>query len=173
MTAYTLDALVADIRRTLHDNPGDDGPAKICPFVERALADKSFIAEHFGPDKPGPRHVIYEDPDLGFCVCVHVYPTAKNGEPHDHGPSWAIYGQAEGITEMTHWRIVEQAQGANPILVEHTDTLTLNQGMAHFYPVGAVHAPNRAGPVKLLRIEGTNLDGIRRSNIQPVATPVP
>jgi hypothetical protein len=25
------------------------------------------------------------------------------GGPHDHGNSWAIYGQALGWTEMTEW----------------------------------------------------------------------
>lgn len=165
--AYTLENLVADIGLTLRDNPGDDGPGGACQFVEKALTDARFLETHFGPDKPGPRHIIHEDPELGFCVCVHVYPEAKNGAPHDHGPSWAIYGQAEGITEMTHWKPTESTQADGPIRVRQFETLTMKEGMAHFYKVGDVHAPERSGPVKLLRIEGANLDNIVRSDIVP------
>lgn len=168
---YTLDNLVTDIRRTLKNSPDNGGSRDICPFVEQALGDETFISTHFGPDKSGPRHIIHEDPELGFCVCVHVYHDAKDGEPHDHGSSWAIYGQAEGVTTMTHWRIVEPAVGDNAALVEQVETLVMEPGMSHFYAVGDVHAPYRDGKVKLLRIEGANLDNITRSNIKPVEAP--
>ncbi len=34
------------------------------------------------------------------------------------------------------------------------------------YDVGAVHSPQRAGPTKLVRVEGKNLDHVQRSNIK-------
>lgn len=165
---YTLENLAADIHQTLKNTPDNAGSSALCPFVEKALNDDGFITTHFGPDKTGPRHIIYEDPDFGFCVCVHVYHDAKNGEPHDHGSSWAIYGQAEGVTTMTHWRTVEPAVGDKAATVEQVDTLVMEKGMAHFYAVGDVHAPNRTCKVMLLRIEGANLDNITRTNILPV-----
>ena len=60
--------------------------------------------------------MLYEDPELGFCICGHVYETPAHGQPphHDpswHGPSWAIYGLAVGDTEMTGWRIVKKGDG--------------------------------------------------------------
>ena len=168
---YTLENLVADFRHTLENTPGNAGSDALCPFVEKALTDEEFVATHFGPDKPGPRHIIYEDPDYGFCVCVHVYNGAKNGAPHDHGPSWAIYGQAEGVTTMTHWGVVEPGSGDKATLVEQVDTLVMEPGMSHFYAVGDIHAPYRDDSVKLLRIEGANLDHITRSHIKPVNAP--
>ena len=165
---YTLENLAGDIRRTLKDSPGNEGSSDICKFVEKALGDENFISTHFGTDKTGPRHIIFEDPDFGFCICVHIYHDAQDGKPHDHGSSWAIYGQAEGVTEMTHWRIVKPAEGDSSALVEQVETLVMEPGMAHFYKVGDIHAPNRAGKVALLRIEGANLDNITRSKIQPV-----
>jgi len=168
---YTLENLVGDIRQTLKDSTDGQGSSDICQYVERALGDEAFIATHFGADKTRPRHIIHEDPDFGFCVCVHISHDAKNGDPHDHGPSWAVYGQAEGVTEMTHWRIVEPAVDDKAALVEQVETLVMKPGMAHFYQVGDVHAPNRSGKSLLLRIEGANLDNIKRSKIKPVATP--
>jgi len=169
--AYTLENLVSDIRLTLKSTPGNAGSSALCPFVEQALGDESFISTHFGADKTGPRHIIHEDEELGFCVCVHIYNDAKCGAPHDHGPSWALYGQALGVTEMTHWRIVEPAAGEQPALVEQVETVVLEPGMSHFYQVGDVHAPNRSGKIMLLRIEGANLDNIKRTSIKPVAAP--
>ena len=43
----------------------------------------------------------------GFCICGHVYANEAIGFPHDHGSSWAVYGQASGETEMTDWEILK------------------------------------------------------------------
>jgi hypothetical protein len=44
----------------------------------------------------------------------------------------------------------------------------MKPGDAHFYDVGDVHSPRRESPVKLVRIEGANLDHVKRSNIKAV-----
>ncbi len=166
--AYELEQLAADIRAALRAEPGVAGRRAACRFVERALRDDAFVAAHLPDRAPGaePREVLYEDPDLGFCICGHVYGDAAHGEPNDHGPAWAIYGQARGRTEMTDWRIVEAGAGDQPARVEPVETYALEPGQARLYDVGAVHSPQRAQPTKLIRIEGQNLDHIQRSNIE-------
>jgi hypothetical protein len=67
---------------------------------------------------------------------------------------------------MTDWRIVKPAEGEAPALVEPVKTYLMNPGDAHLYDVGAVHSPKREAPVKLIRIEGKNLDKVKRSNIK-------
>jgi hypothetical protein len=165
---YTLNQLAADIRETLKADAGPAGRAKVNVFVQRALTDPAFIAAELGERAPGanPRQVLYEDPELGFCICGHVYDGPAHGTPHDHGSSWAIYGQATGVTEMTDWRIVEVGKGEAPSLVEPVRTYRMQPGDAHLYDVGAVHSPKRDAAVKLIRIEGKNLDRVRRSNIK-------
>jgi hypothetical protein len=166
--AYTLTQLAADIRETLKADSGPAGKKRVCALVSRSLTDPTFIASHLRERAPGanPREVLYEDPELGFCICGHVYGGSANGAPHDHGSSWAIYGQATGVTEMTDWRIVKPAQGDAPALVEPVKTYLMHPGDAHLYDVGAVHSPKREAPVKLIRIEGQNLDRVKRSNIK-------
>jgi len=110
--------------------------------------------------------VLYEDRETGFCVCGHVYEKPAHGEPHDHGSSWAIYGLAEGDTEMTDWKIVRKGDGTNPTLVEPERKYVLRPGDAHFYDVHVIHSPKRDTVTKLVRIEGSNLDRIKRSNIK-------
>lgn len=164
----TLEQLARDIRETLTADPGASGKQKICQRLTKALLDEKFIAEQLPARAPGgsPREVLYEDPDLGFCICGHVYDSAAKGSPHDHGSSWAIYGQAVGKTEMTEWKIVEKGDGEKPSLVVPERKYTMAPGDAQFYDVGVVHSPMRDKPVKLIRIEGANLDKVKRSNIK-------
>lgn len=166
--AYTLTQLAADIRETLKADASPAGKQKVCELVSRSLTDKAFIATHLKERAPGanPREVLYEDPELGFCICGHVYNGPAIGSPHDHGSSWAIYGQATGTTEMTDWKIVKKGAGTEPSLVEPVKTYTMKPGDAHYYDVGAVHSPKREAPVKLIRVEGKNLDHVKRSNIK-------
>ena len=165
---YSLTQLAADIRETLKADTGPAAKSKVCGYVSKALGDKAFVATHLKDRAAGanPREVLYEDPQLGFCICGHVYNGPAHGSPHDHGSSWAIYGQATGVTEMTDWRIVEKGSGDKPSLVEPVKTYAMNPGDAHLYDVGAVHSPDRKAPVKLVRIEGANLDHVKRSNIK-------
>jgi hypothetical protein len=163
----TLDHLARDIKDIIKANPSGAGP-KICDRLSTTLRDEAFVAEHLPARAPGanPREVLYEDPELGFCICGHVYDSPAKGSPHDHGPAWAVYGQAVGQTEMTEWKIVEKGEADNPSLVVPEKTYMMVPGDAVFYDVGVVHSPNREKPVKLIRIEGANLDTIKRSRIK-------
>ncbi len=164
--AITLEQLSADIRAALKADSGPAGKQTICALVSKVLRDEDFIAKHLKAEDCKPRKVLYEDPELGFCVCGHVYEKPAHGAPHDHGSSWAIYGLAVGDTEMTDWRIVQKGDGTTPSLVEPEVSYVMKPGDAHFYDVGVVHSPKRDGLTKLVRIEGANLDRIKRSNIK-------
>ena len=162
----TLEKLAIDIRAALKADPGASGKQAICLLVEKVLHDQAFIAAHLTAEQCKPRKVLYEDPELGFCICGHVYEKPAHGQPHDHGPSWAIYGLAVGDTEMTDWRVVQKGEGAAPTLVSPEKSYVMRPRDAHFYDVGVVHSPKRDGLTKLVRIEGENLDNIKRSNIK-------
>jgi hypothetical protein len=165
---YTLSRMAEDIRAELSARPARACADALCTIVGRALNDQAFVDRHLPDRAPGEnaREVLFEDPELGFCICGHVYQGAAATGPHDHGSSWAIYGQADGVTEMTDWRIVQRGEGESPSLVEPVRTYKLGRGDAHFYDVGDVHSPRRAAPTRLIRVEGANLDRVRRSNIQ-------
>jgi hypothetical protein len=165
---YTLEQFAADIRDALKADQTPAAKRKVCQYVVRSLNDPVFLATHLKDRAPNanPREILYEDRELGFCICGHVYDGPAIGSPHDHGASWAIYGQAAGITEMTDWKIVQKGDAGKPSLVEPVRTYVMNPGDAHFYDVADVHSPRRDAPVKLIRIEGRNLDHVKRSNIK-------
>ena len=91
----SLEQFAAECRTILTSEPGPSGRRKICMRLEELLRDPAFVSQNLNEKTP-ERQVLYEDPALGFCVLAHSYKAAKDSPPHDHGPSWAIYGQAKG-----------------------------------------------------------------------------
>ena len=87
--AYTLEQLASDIRGALKKDPTPAGKDAVAKLVSKALVDQDFIAKHLTAEQCKPRKVLYEDPELGFCICGHVHEGAAIGQPHDHGGSWA------------------------------------------------------------------------------------
>ena len=164
--AYTLEQFASECHDALKADPGQGGREKVLACVKRAIADPGFVAKHLPDGMEKERNVIYEDAELGFVICAHSYQGAKKGSPHDHGPTWAIYGQALGETEMTEWKIVEPGGGDKPVKVVLDKTYHMKPGDAHLYPEGAVHAPMRDGPTRLIRIEGQNTERVARSKVE-------
>lgn len=167
--AYTLEQFAADCRAALKADPGPAGREKVREYVSKALKDDELRAKYLHDGVEQERTVIYEDPELGFCICAHVYNDAKQGSPHDHGPTWAIYGQAEGETSMTDWKIVSPPEGDKPAKVKLDRTYSLKPGDAHVYNEGDVHAPYRDGPTRLIRIEGVDTMNVKRTKIEIAA----
>ena len=44
----------------------------------------------------------------------------------------------------------------------------MKRGDAYMYDVGQFHSPHRSGPTKLIRIEGQNLDFVKRDRYEAV-----
>src|SRR5438445_5963754 len=132
----------------------------LCIVLEVVLNDEAVAATLV--DEVPERKILYEDPKLGFCILAHVYNGKKESNPHDHGPSWAIYGQARGETVMSDWALVEKATPDKPGKVRLVTSYTLKPGMAHVYNEGDLHSPRREGATRLIRIEGTNMDKVKR-----------
>lgn len=166
---YTLAQFAADCRAALLKDPGPAGREQVRQYTERACADADFVAAHLGPNETSDRKTLYEDPDLHFCILAHVYKGAKNSAPHDHGPSWAIYGQAVGVTEMTDWRLLDKPKDGCPGKVAKVRSYTLTPGMAHHYGEGVLHSPRRDTDTRLIRIEGIDLTKIKRDKFEVAA----
>jgi len=164
---FTLDQFASECRRILKADPGPGGRGKVRDLVKEILKDEKFIANYVNDSTPD-RQVLYEDPELGFCICAHMNRGAKEANPHDHGSSWAIYGQAMGDSEMTDWEILEPAAEGKPGKVRRARVYTLKPGMAHLYNEGDVHSPKRVAATGLIRIEGRNTQKMKRLAYQAV-----
>lgn len=162
---HTLEQFAARCHDILKAEPGPAGRDKVCALLRGVLTDQQFVARHFDDQTPD-RKILYEDPELGFCILTHYYKGAKESPPHDHGPSWAIYGQVRGETEMSDYELLEPASEAKPGKVRKTRTYKLTPGVAHVYNEGDLHSPTRTSSTHLIRIEGVNMEKVRRLKYQ-------
>ena len=166
--AQSLERFAADCREILRADPGVDGIEKVRQLLQEVLVDEEFIERYLGRDTDSERDVLYEDPELGFCIVAHVDKEPSTGTPHDHGDSWAIYGQAKGVTRMTEWRVVERPKGDGLGKAEAVRSFDQEPGTASVWHVGALHSPSHEGESRLIRIEGRNLDLVKRDRYEPV-----
>ncbi len=160
--SYTLDAFCRDCHAALKADTGPGGRESVRRHLEHLLAEKDFLAEHVLSAAPG-RHTLYEDPELGFCVLAHVNPTAGKSPPHDHGASWAVYGQATLHTDMTEWRRTAGGEGAaGAASLEVARRYRLEPGHAGLYDIRAIHAIDYPAGARFVRVTGTDLEVVPR-----------
>ena len=157
----TLDKFAADCHAALKSQLGTPGREQVRKLVEQALADPEFVSTYI-PEGTPERHVLYEDAELGFAILAHGYVGPKSSKPHDHGPSWAIYGQAAGETIMTDWDCVARPTDGAPGKASANHDYVMKPGDAYLYDVGVLHSPERKDDTRLLRIEGLNMAKVKR-----------
>jgi predicted metal-dependent enzyme (double-stranded beta helix superfamily) len=160
--SYDLDQFVADCRAILSHDPGPSGREKVRLQLERLLADQDFVRQHCSDDAPKGLKLLYEDKDLGFQVLAHINDKARVSPPHDHGASWAIYGQATKYTEMTEWERVNDEGDDTHATLRPTKKYRLTPGQAGIYQDGTIHSIDYPDKARFIRVTGTNLDRISR-----------
>lgn len=163
--AYDLDQFIADCRSTLERDPGPAGRGEVMKDLERLLKNRDFVDKYCGDDQPTGIKVLYEDPKLGFQVLAHIMGKARVSPPHDHGKSWAIYGQATKYTDMTEWQREDDGSDPTHAKVKPVKKYRLNPGMAGIYQDGAIHSIDYPDNARFVRVTGTDLDKIDRIKI--------
>ncbi|HEY7297039.1 MAG TPA: hypothetical protein VH684_03800 [Xanthobacteraceae bacterium] len=159
--AYTLDDFCAETRGLLKGQPLDAALPRIADRLSQLLVNPAFVAEAFNDDMPPGRRVLYHDPELGFYVLAHVQEGGKTGKPHSHGASWAIYGNAKNVTDMTEWR------RTNPESDDHVELVAaskygLGPGQTHAYGPNVIHSTAHKERAWVIRVTGTDLDKLPR-----------
>jgi hypothetical protein len=130
------------------------------------LANPVFVRDTFADDTPIGRRELWHDPQTDVYVLAHVQEGGKVGKPHSHGASWAIYGTARGVTEMTEWRRVNPANEENAVL-EKAKEYALGPGQTEAYSSGLIHSTAHPQKAWVIRITGTDLDVIPRYRFRP------
>ena len=160
--AITVEQFGAECHDILKADPGQRGVEKIRARLEEVLRDEAFVETHLGAHADQPRKVIYEDPELKFCILAHVQKGASESKPHDHADSWAIYGVAKGMITMNAWKKLAEPNGDRPGKVEFVRSFDQMPGKASAWHVGQLHSPKRSAEARLIRMEGRNLEGVKR-----------
>ena len=160
--AYNLDQFIADCRSTLARDPGPQGREQVRLDLERLLANPDFIREYCGDDVPRGLKVLYEDDKPGFQVLAHINDKARVSPPHDHGDSWAIYGQATKYTDMTEWAREDDGRDPKHAKLKPIKKYRLTPGHAGIYQDGAIYSIDYPDYARFVHVTGKNLDKIQR-----------
>jgi hypothetical protein len=163
---YDLDQFIADCRSCLSRDSGPSGREEVRAQLERLLGDPDFVRQYCGDAAPTGLRVLYEDPDLGFQILAHINDKARVSPPHDHGDSWAIYGQATQYTDMIEWEREsggDDAGDASHAKLKPVKKYRLLPGHAGIYQDGKIHSIDYPDHARFIRVTGTNLDRIDRA----------
>jgi hypothetical protein len=159
--AYTLDEFCADSRAILKREPLQGALPQIAERLGRLLRNPDFVAATFSDDMPPGRRVLHHDGETDVYVLAHVQEGRKVGKPHSHGASWAIYGNAREVTEMTEWRRTNPEGEAHAEL-EAVSKYRLGPGDTKAYGPGVIHSTAHPEKAWVIRVTGTDLDALPR-----------
>jgi hypothetical protein len=159
--AYALSEFCNDAHTILKSNPLAAALPQVAEKLSALLVNPSFVAETFSDEMPPGRRVLYHDPELDFYVLAHVQEGGKTGKPHSHGKSWAIYGNARNVTNMTEYRRTNPESEENAVL-ERVATYGLRPGQTRAYGPGVIHSTAHPDKAWVIRITGTDLDKLQR-----------
>ena len=95
---------------------------------------------------------------LGFQILAHINDKARVSPPHDHGASWAIYGQATHYTDMTEWEREDNGGDEAHVKLKPVKKYRLTPGKAGIYQDGKIHSIDYPDYARFIRVTGTNLD---------------
>jgi len=166
---YTLDSFVKDAKAALGAETGPASREKVRVLLERLLTNKAFVDEAVGPAAPFGTRKLYEDKELGFVVLAHCNAKPHKSPPHDHGSSWAVYGQAIKHTDMSEFRRLDGGNGAGEAKLEQVKAYRLEPGHAGVYDVGAIHAIDYPEGSRFVRVTGRDLDYVQRLKFDTAA----
>ena len=162
--AYDLNAFCADCKNAIRGNAEDGGQEAIRSNLERLLSNSKFVAQTCGDDAEFGVHTLYHDPDLDFMVLAHINEKGRISPPHDHGNSWAIYGQAIGRTKMTEYDRIDHPandrdeDGAAEVRIRNE--YELKPGNAGIFSAHQIHSINFTDGSRFVRVTGTDLSKI-------------
>ena len=160
---YTLEQFCDEARDILKADGGDDGRENIRRNLEKLLANPEFVAANCGPDAERGIHTLFHDDETDFHVLAHIYENGTESPPHDHGPSWAIYGQAILDTDMTIWERKDDGAEDGHAVVEPAESYTLEPGMVGVFHPGQIHSIKFPSGARFVRVTGTDLNTVAQA----------
>jgi predicted metal-dependent enzyme (double-stranded beta helix superfamily) len=164
---YELEDFCQECRAILAGGTRPEALEGVRQSLARLLANAAFVERTCGPEAKQGLHLLYEDGELGFQVLAHINEKPRVSPPHNHGESWAVYGQATGYTDMTEFRRVDDGADPAHARLEATRKYRLNPGEVGIYASGAIHSIDYPAKSRFIRITGTNLDRIYRDAFDP------
>ena len=165
--SYTLEKFIADCRSTLSDHSSRKNREIVRASLCQLLLEDDFVNNNCGPKLEAGTSLLYHDKDLGFQIIAYIMGDAYEGGPHDHGSSWAIYGQAVRYTDMTEWTRIDDSSKDGFAKIKKAKEYRLERGDAGIFNDHQIHSISYPAGARFIRVTGTDLSTIKRGHFNP------
>ena len=125
--------------------------------LEMLLTNEEFVARYCGPDATVGIHELHRDPKYDYILLAHVYAKGRTSPPHDHGASWAVYGQAVGWTDMTEYERLDDGSKPRHADIRIARTYRLDPGKVGVFGPHKIHQIHFPDGARFIRVTGTDL----------------
>lgn len=164
---YGLEQFCDDCCAAVKAGADDASRETIRRKLEKLLGNEAFVAAHCGPDAERGIHTLFHDAETDLHVLAHIYERGAKSPPHDHGPSWAVYGQARLHTDMIVWRRTDDGSVEGRAELEVAREYRLEPGMAGTFNPGDVHSIEFPDGARFVRVTGTDLNRVGQHMFDP------
>jgi len=155
---YEFETFCGDCRKAYDKSTGEADLEVIRQNLEKLIKENpGFIEEKCGDSADYGVHELYTDPQMGFIVYAHNIKEGRKSPPHDHGASWAVYGQAKKFTDMTEYRRLDDKSEAGHAEIEETKNYRLEFGMAGKFGPHDIHQIHFEDEARFIRVTGADL----------------
>ncbi len=147
-----------DARASLAADNGSTGRDQVRQRLEKLLVDEDFIASHLGAEREEGMQTVHQDAEQDFVVLTYKMGGPRTSPPHDHGQSWAIYGQVDEYTDIKEYDRTDGGSGVGAAALSESKQYRLTGGNAGLYDVGVIHSIDYPGGARFVRVTGKDLD---------------
>ena len=93
-------------------------------------------------------------------VLAHISDRGRKSPPHDHGESWAIYGQAVGHTVMSEYERLDDGKITGKAEIKQIKEYRLEPGCAGIFGPRQIHSISFSDGARFVRVTGKDLSKI-------------
>jgi len=110
------------------------------------LQDGTFLGD-FGLPIAGEyqTYLLYKDLERGFIVTASTSRDQLYRPPHDHGPTWAVYGVYTGEIRMNRYKRVDDRRAEGYAELDQVADFTAQGGMVDAIVAGGIHELRYSG----------------------------
>lgn len=155
---YTLEQFCTDARAMLRRDASREGVDRLRSEMSRLITDPDFVAKYFHSEVPYGVRTLHIDPLLGFHVLGYRAEKDRTSPAHDHGDSWALYGQVRDYTEMTEYERLDDGSDPKRAQLEVASVYKLEPGQVGLYWATRLHSTFTPANCCYLRVAGTDLE---------------
>ncbi len=176
--AYTVEAFIEEVRQMFSTTKDPKAQAQfVARKMQVLLNTPDWLEEKIDLPAEGGygRYDLHQDEEYGhpqggfLLMCGVSEPGKPGGMPHDHGPTWVVYGVYKGAIEQTKWRWSYPESDKTSPEIKALESWVQRDGDIAFFLPGEIHNTHVVSDERTLvvRLEGQKLAGMIRHRYDP------